>query len=49
VSTQRLYFKIIKMTEKQQFIKVVHKKCHLESFFKVFCLTVLQVGKIMQY
>jgi len=44
-----VYFEIIKMTERQQFIKGAHKKCHLESLFKVFYLTVLQVGKVMQY
>jgi hypothetical protein len=44
-----VYFAIIKMTERQQFIKDAHKECHLESFFKEFYMTLLQVGKIMQY
>jgi len=30
-----VYFVIIKMMERQQFIKGAHKKCHLESFFGV--------------
>jgi len=29
-----VHFVIIKMMERQQFIKGAHKKCHLESFFK---------------
>jgi len=42
-----VHFVIIKMMERQQFIKGAHKKCHLESFFKVVYLTLLQVGKMV--